>query len=72
MRQLSGMDSEFLAMESGSVVGHFGTVTLLAPPADGRVLDVRVVRAHVASRLHLVPVLRQRLVPVMGGFDQPY
>ncbi len=72
MRQLSGMDSEFLAMESGSVVGHFGTVTLLAPPADGRVLDVRVVRAHVASRLHLVPVLRQRLVPVMWGVDQPY
>ena len=34
MRQLSGMDSEFLAMESGSVVGHFGTVTLLAPPAE--------------------------------------
>lgn len=72
MRQLSGMDSEFLAMESGSVVGHFGTVTLLARPADERVLDARVVRAHVASRLHLVPVLRQRLVPVMWGVDQPY
>ena len=72
MRQLSGMDMEFLAMESGTVAGHFGTVALLDPPADGRTLDVHVVRAQVASRLHLVPVLRQRLVMVMWGVDQPY
>ncbi len=69
VRQLSGLDAEFLAMESGPVLGHFGTVTVL----DGAErLDLAALRAHVAARVHRVPVLRQRVMPVVLGVDQPY
>lgn len=72
VRQLSGMDSEFLAMESDAVVAHVGTVAVLEPPADGRTLDLQAVRDHLAARLHLAPILRRRLMRVMFGVDQPY
>ncbi|MEP7159572.1 MAG: wax ester/triacylglycerol synthase family O-acyltransferase [Dermatophilaceae bacterium] len=71
MRQLSGMDAEFLAMESGAVQGHFGTVTVVRT-LTGAPLDVRAVRERVASCLTSVPVLRQRLLTVAFGVDQPY
>lgn len=69
VRQLSGLDAEFLAMESDAVCGHFGTVTLLE---GARALDLSRLRAHIDSRLHRVPVLRQRLMGVVFGLDQPY
>ncbi len=71
VRQLSGMDAEFLAMESGAVHGHFGTVTVVRTVTTGP-FDLGVVRERVASRLHAVPVLRQRLMMVALGIDQPY
>lgn len=68
-RQLSGLDAEFLAMESSEVCGHFGTVTVLEG-AEG--LDLPALREHIGARLHRVPVLRQRVMNVVLGLDQPY
>jgi WS/DGAT/MGAT family acyltransferase len=73
MRQLTSVDAQFLAAEDGRVHGH---VTGLAiydsrDRADGR-LTREDVRDLIASRIHLVPPFRWRLVKVPLGLDLPY
>jgi diacylglycerol O-acyltransferase / wax synthase len=67
--RLSAQDRVFLHFEDGPAHMHLGGVTLFEPgsleTADGGI-DVDRIRAHIASRLHLVPRYRQRLawIPV--------
>lgn len=70
MQQLSGLDAAFLAMENSAVTGHVGSLCLL-DTADTPVDLARLTRL-MAERLPFVPVLRQRLVEVPFGLDQPY
>lgn len=61
---LSAQDRVFLHFEDGPAHMHLGGLTLfepgsLATPHGG--IDVGRIRAHIASRLHLVPRYRQRL-----------
>jgi diacylglycerol O-acyltransferase len=72
MRQLSGLDAAFLAMESPEVFLHIGTVYVLDPSTAAGPLTLRRLTEHIASRQHLVPLLRRRLVGVPLGLDQPY
>ncbi|MCW5892417.1 MAG: wax ester/triacylglycerol synthase family O-acyltransferase [bacterium] len=69
--RLSAQDRVFLHFEEGPAHMHLGGLTLfepgtLATPDGG--IDVGRIRAHIASRLHLVPRYRQRLswIPVVG------
>src|SRR5262245_54462425 len=68
---LSAQDRAFLWFEDASAHMHLGGVALfeaapLSSPAGG--IDIQRIRAHIASRLHLVPRYRQRLgwVPVVN------
>jgi diacylglycerol O-acyltransferase / wax synthase len=73
MRQLSALDTQFLHVESATTTGHVGSVLLLDPsttPAGELTLD-RVAELH-EERLHLAPVLRQRLVDVPLALGRPY
>jgi diacylglycerol O-acyltransferase len=72
LQQLTGLDATFLAMESGEVCGHVGSVCLLDPGTSPRPLTLERLTEHVASRLHLVPLLRRALLLVPFGLDQPY
>jgi WS/DGAT/MGAT family acyltransferase len=72
MQQLSGLDAEFLAMESPAVYGHVGSVITLDPSTSPVPFDLHRLTDHIASRLHLVPAFRRRLVMVPLGLDQPY
>ncbi len=72
MQQLSGLDAAFLAMESEQVFGHVGSVCLLDPSTAAQPLTLDRLRAHIGSRLHLVPLLHRRLLPVPLGLDNPY
>ena len=72
MEQLSGLDAAFLAMESPTVFGHVGSVSILEPHQGSARLDRRRLAALIASRLHLLKPFRQRLVEVPFGLDQPY
>ena len=72
MRQLSGVDSSFLAFESRTTVGHITGVLLLDPSTSPEPWTFERFSAHLASRLHLMGPLTQRLFEVPLGLDRPY
>ena len=72
MRQLTGLDASFLALETRTSSGHVGGVCLLDPRQAPRPLDLAALRDLFAERVGLVPILRQRLLEVPLGLDQPY
>jgi diacylglycerol O-acyltransferase len=67
MRQFTSVDAQFIAAEDGRVHGH---VTGLAVYEGG--LTTEAIRDVIASRIHLVPPFRQRMVSVPFGLDLPY
>jgi WS/DGAT/MGAT family acyltransferase len=73
MRQLTGFDASFLALDSHRTPMH---VTALAvydqASAPGGKVTFKQILAHVDSRLERVPNFRQRVVTVPLGLDQPY
>jgi WS/DGAT/MGAT family acyltransferase len=72
MRQLTGLDAAFLALETANSTGHVGGVCILDPSEAPRPLDLASLLDVMEQRLPLVPVLRQRLLEVPLGLDQPY
>ncbi len=73
MRQFTSVDAQFVAAEDGCVHGHVTGVAIYDPssaPTGG--LTTADVRNAVATRIHLVPPFRQRMVPVPFGLDLPY
>jgi diacylglycerol O-acyltransferase / wax synthase len=72
MKQLSGLDSQFLAMETRSVFGHVASVCILDPTTANEDFTLDHVTNDIAERLPLVPLFRQRLVEVPLGLDQGY
>ncbi len=72
MRQLTGLDATFLALDSPTVYGHVGSMSVLDPPIRGPALTLQRLTELVESRLHLAPPFRWRLVEVPFGLDQPY
>ncbi len=72
MKQLSGLDSQFLAMETHGVFGHVGSVTILDPSTAKEEFTLDYLTRKVEERLPLVPPFRQRLVQVPFGLDQSY
>lgn len=72
MQQLTGIDANFLYMETGATVGHVCGVALLDPDTGDGELTFEAVRAVVEGRLPLLPPLRRRLVEVPFGIDRPW
>ena len=72
MQQLTGLDAAFLAMETKSVFGHVGSVTVIDPSTAPEPLTLDRLTALISARLHLIPPFRRRLVEVPFGLDQPY
>jgi diacylglycerol O-acyltransferase len=72
MQQLSGLDTGFLSMETANTTGHVSMVGILDPSSCQPALTLDALAEVVASRLHLLPPLRQRLVEVPFGIDRPY
>jgi diacylglycerol O-acyltransferase len=73
MRQLSPLDTQFLMIESPTTLGHVGSLVMVDPStADGDTWTVDTVRGLIESRLHLVPIFRQRLAEVPFGLTRPY
>ena len=71
MRRLSGLDAAFLALETPSSTGHVGGLSIVDPSTAKHELDLERLISILEPRLALVPVLRQRLVDVPLGLDQP-
>lgn len=67
MQPLSGLDSSFLFLEDPHQPMHVGSVLVF----EGS-MNFDAFRETMASRVHLVPRLRQRLVMVPFGIGKPY
>jgi diacylglycerol O-acyltransferase / wax synthase len=72
MKQLSGLDSQFLAMETDAVFGHVGSLCILDPATSPAEFTLDYLIKAIATRLPLVPLFRQRLIEVPLGLDQSY
>ncbi len=72
MEQLSGLDASFLAVESGSLLGHVTGVLILDPSTSSAPLTVDRLRAHIDARTVGVAPLRRRIVEVPLGLDRPW
>jgi WS/DGAT/MGAT family acyltransferase len=73
MRQLTGLDAQFLALESPRQAGHVGGLAILDPSTrpDGR-LEAADIQRMIAERLSLLPPFRWRLKTVPLDLDYPY
>ncbi|RMG80400.1 MAG: wax ester/triacylglycerol synthase family O-acyltransferase [Bacteroidetes bacterium] len=67
MESISGMDATFLYTETPTSPMHVGSVAII----EGD-LDFETFRERIASRIHLIPKLRKRLVYVPLSIDYPY
>ena len=61
MRQLSGLDASFLYLETAEMPMHVGALSVYELPREHRGDFATELRAHIASRLPLVPALRRKL-----------
>jgi WS/DGAT/MGAT family acyltransferase len=73
MRQLTGLDAQFLALETPRQSGHVGGLAILDPSTrpNGR-LELHDVQNMLEERLPLLPPFRWRLKQVPLGLDYPY
>ncbi len=67
MEPISGMDSTFLYVETPTSPMHIGALTVI----EGS-LEFESFKKIIASRIHQMPKLRQRLVEVPFSIDHPY
>jgi diacylglycerol O-acyltransferase / wax synthase len=73
LRQLTGLDAQFLALESPRQCGHVSGLTILDPSTTpGGTLELADVQRLIEERLPLLPPFRWRLRAVPFGLDYPY
>ncbi|MEM6476538.1 MAG: wax ester/triacylglycerol synthase family O-acyltransferase [Pseudomonadota bacterium] len=73
LRQLQGMDSSFVAMESPNSPMHIGNMLIYNPEtAPGGFVRFKDILNFFESRLQLSKTMRQRLVRVPFDLDYPY
>jgi WS/DGAT/MGAT family acyltransferase len=73
MRQLTSVDTQFLALETSRQTGHVGGLAILDPStAPGGTLELADICRLMGERLPLLPPMRWRLVEVPLGLDYPY
>jgi len=67
MDPISGMDATFLYGESTTTPMHVGSVSII----EGS-LEFDTFKKIIASRLHMMPILRKRLIQVPLSVDYPF
>ncbi len=73
MKQLSGLDELFLALERSNQCMHVAALGIYDPSsAPGGHVRLRDILAHMRRRLDVAPVFRRRLVGVPCNVDRPY
>ncbi len=73
MRQLTSLDTQFLALENSRQSGHVAGMAVLDPStAPGGTLTAADIQALIVERLPMLPPLRWRLAEVPLGLDYPY
>ena len=72
MRQLSELDASFLYLESETTPMHIGGIYLFDASEREKPLAFSTFVAYLRSRLHVVPVFRQRLKEIPLRLGRPY
>jgi diacylglycerol O-acyltransferase / wax synthase len=73
VRQLTSLDTQFLALESERQVGHVASLAILdTSTAPNGSVGCRELKALFRERLPLLPPLRWRLTEVPFNLDYPY
>lgn len=72
MRQLSELDASFLYLESETTPMHIGGIYLFDASERKTPLAFSTFVAYLRSRLHVVPVFRQRLKEIPLRLGRPY
>jgi WS/DGAT/MGAT family acyltransferase len=72
MRQLSELDASFLYLESESAPMHIGGIYLFDARDRKEPLAFSTFVAYLRSRLHVVPLFRQRLKEIPLRLGRPY
>jgi len=73
VRQLTSLDTQFLALENSRQSGHVAGVAVLDPSTvPSGTIDAGDIKALIVDRLPLLPPLRWRLAEVPLGLDYPY
>ena len=72
MRQLSELDASFLYLESETAPMHIGGIYLFDARERDKPLAFSTFVAYLRSRLHVVPLFRQRLKEIPMRLGRPY
>ncbi|MCL7945894.1 wax ester/triacylglycerol synthase family O-acyltransferase [Marinobacter sp. ATCH36] len=72
MRQLSELDASFLYLESETTPMHIGGIYLFDARERDKPLAFSTFVAYLRSRLHVVPLFRQRLKEIPLRLGRPY
>ncbi|MEM7095161.1 MAG: wax ester/triacylglycerol synthase family O-acyltransferase [Actinomycetota bacterium] len=73
MKQLTGVDTSFLNLETGSSFGHVNSLSIYGWPSDDPDFDpYTTFRARIEAKLGRLEPLTRRLVEVPLGLDRPY
>lgn len=72
LKQLTEQDAGFLYLETAETPQHVGGVSLVQLP-EGYAGDFyQDYKAHIARRIHLIPMLHLKLVPLPFDVDHPF
>jgi WS/DGAT/MGAT family acyltransferase len=71
MKSLGGIDASFLYMETAQTPMHVAGLSIVELPKGFNGSFYDVYKRHIASRLHLFPVLKKKIVPVPWDIDHP-
>ena len=71
MKSLGGLDASFLYMETPQTPMHVAGLSIVELPPGFHGNFYEVYKRHIASRLHLFPVLKKKIVPVPWDIDHP-
>src|SRR5678816_2639036 len=71
MKSLGGLDASFLYMETPQTPMHVAGLSIVELPKGFKGSFYEVYKRHIASRLHLFPVLKKKIVPVPWDIDHP-
>lgn len=72
MKQLGGMDANFLNMESGTTYGHVSSMMIFEPQPGTDGAGLEMTKRAILSRMDQLVPFRRRLVQVPLGLDIPY
>ena len=72
MKQLSGLDTSFLNLETATSFGHVNSLSIYGRPKTKGFDPYEAFRTQLESQLKHLEPLRRRLVEVPFGLDRPY